>query len=166
MFESRHVGSSVLIRTVLKMVIYPCLLNLVPLVIYETYLSAGIHLKLKLKSQNIVKPVVGVQTLILYRNTNALRQTCTNTVHFAFIYASFHVIPVHACDLQMRAKAQSQMQEIENDSTCNILAFAFAVRCFLVIDTVCACVAPVKQPSETPSQQHSKQYREKYTSLL
>ena len=65
MFESRHVGSSVLIRTVLKMVIYPCLLNLVPVVTYETYLSAGIHLKLKLKSQNIVKPVVGVQTLIL-----------------------------------------------------------------------------------------------------
>ena len=73
MFESRHVGSSVLIRTVLKMVIYPCLLNLVTVVIYETYLSAGIHLKLKLKSQNIVKPVVGVQTLILYRNTNAPR---------------------------------------------------------------------------------------------
>ena len=35
MFESRHVGSSVLIRTVLKMVIYPCLLNLVPVVTYQ-----------------------------------------------------------------------------------------------------------------------------------
>ena len=64
MFESRHVRSSVLIRSVLKMVIYPCLLTLVPLVTYETYISAGLHLKLKLKSQNIVKPVVGVQTLI------------------------------------------------------------------------------------------------------
>ena len=39
MFESRHVGSSVFIRTVLKMVIYPCLLNLVPLVTYETYIQ-------------------------------------------------------------------------------------------------------------------------------
>lgn len=73
MFESRHVGSSVFIRTVLKMVIYPCLLNLVPLVTYETYISAGMHLKRKLQSQNIVKPVVGIQTLILYRNTNAPR---------------------------------------------------------------------------------------------
>ena len=61
----------------------------------------------------------------------------------------------------MRAQAQSQMQEMENDSTFNILAFAFAVRCFLVLDTVCACVTPIKQPSETPSQQHNKQHREK-----
>lgn len=46
------------------MVIYSCVLSLVPLVTYETYISAGMHLKLKVKSQNIVKPVVGVQTLI------------------------------------------------------------------------------------------------------
>ena len=87
--------------------IYSCLLNLVPLVTYETYISAGMHLNLKLKSQYIVKPAVaGDQTLILYRNTNALRYTCTSTVHLAFIYAYFHVIQVHACELQMRVQAQ------------------------------------------------------------